>query len=265
MVTAQWCLSLSVQRQSSIHPSTQSQVSVYPSAQRQVWVSSLHKVCDVLYDGSLSLGHLLGATEKPPAHWSGHSIHIGHPIASSFMMQLALMAAMVGANTAAILKGSWGTLWTFSGGGSLCRQSSHSCEARRWHHLMDHLQLLCGWWGVLTWWSVPLTHWACCCWTILSPKLWLWGLCLGPCDRGGICLVGTTGLEWCITSFHPGNQFGGFAFLDGSSVTFAMASLTGESACVGWALSGTASFDWVTEGSSGRAMPLKTSSSDKET
>ena len=77
--------------------------------------------------------------------------------------------------------------------------------------------------------------------------------------------MANTGLEVCITSFHPGNQFGGFSFLVGSLVTFATASLAEELVCVGWALSGAASFDWVIEGSSGRAMPLKTFSSMKET
>ena len=68
MVTAQWHLGLSTQRQASIHPSTQRQSSVNPSAQRQSWVSSLHKVCDVLYDGPLSQGLLLGATESHLPH-----------------------------------------------------------------------------------------------------------------------------------------------------------------------------------------------------
>ena len=46
---------------------------------------------------------------------------------------------------------------------------------------------------------------------------------------GGICLVATTGLEGCNTSFHPGNQFGGCSLLVGSSsVIFAVASSTGE-------------------------------------
>ena len=82
---------------------------------------------------------------------------------------------------------------------------------------------------------------------------------------GGICPAVTTGLEGCITSFHPGNQFGGCSLLVGSLVTFMTAFLTGELLCVGWALSGVASFDLVVEGSSRRAMPLKTSSSEKET
>ena len=63
----------------------------------------------VLRDGPLSQGPLLGATESHLPHKSGHSVHVGHPITSSFMMQLALMVAMVGSITAAILKGSRGT------------------------------------------------------------------------------------------------------------------------------------------------------------
>ena len=77
--------------------------------------------------------------------------------------------------------------------------------------------------------------------------------------------MATTRLEGCITSFHPGIQFGGCSFLVGSLVMFAMASLTGELVCIGWVLLGPASFNWVIKGSSGRATPLKMSSSGKET
>ena len=251
------------QRWSSVLPSAQRWSSVYPSVQRQVWVSSLHEVRDVLYDGPLSLGLLLGATKSHLPHWSGHGVHIGHLIASFFMMQLALMVAMVGPNTAAILKAPGALHEPF-----LVMGPSAGKQSLPWS---QEAVSLTGWSPALfvgdggsDLMICTFDSSGCCCWTILSPKLQLWGLHLGPRKVGGICLVATTGLEGCITSFHPGNQSGGCCFLVGSLVTFMMASWTGESVCIGWALTGVASFDWVIEGSSRRAMPLKMSLSEKE-
>ena len=111
MVSNHWCLNLSTQRWSSAHSSTQ----------RQSCIRSSQEVCDILYDGPISWGPLLRATESHLPHRSGHGGHIGHPITSSFMMQLALMITMEGSITAAILKVSGGTSQAFSGDGSLCR------------------------------------------------------------------------------------------------------------------------------------------------
>ena len=75
-----------------------------------------------------------------------------------------------------------------------------------------------------------------------------------------------TSLEGCNTSSQPGNQLGGCSFLAGSSsAAFKVASLAGELTHVGWAFWGLVSPDRVAKDSSGRAMPLKTASSGKET
>ena len=50
-----------------------------------------------------------------------------------------------------------------------------------------------------------------------------------------------------------------------SLATFTAASSTGELVDTGWALLGTVFSDWVVRDSSGRAMPLKTALSGKET
>ena len=55
------------------------------------------------------------------------------------------MVAMVGSNTAAILKGSWGTFEPFLAMGPL-QASSHSHEALGQCHSPGNLQLFCGWW-----------------------------------------------------------------------------------------------------------------------
>ena len=92
------------------------------------------------------------------------------------------------------------------------------------------------WWvmGVLTGWSAPLAHWV----EVIKPafplnsiyEVFAQGLLIG-----GICPVATTGQEGCNTFSQPGNWFRGFFSLVGSLVTSVVASLTGESACVGWA------------------------------
>ena len=133
------------------------------------------------------------------------------PTTSSFMMQLALMDAMVGANIAAILKGSWGTSWTFSGGESLCRQAAtpmkpggsitHQTISSSFGGDGGSDLVICG-----------VNSFGCCHPTILSLELWPWSLCLGPCKMGGRCLAATTDLEGCSTSFHPENWFGRFSF-----------------------------------------------------
>ena len=138
MVTAQWCLSLSTQRWAS----------VYPSAQRWVWVSSLHMVCDVLYDGPLSQGLLLGATESHWPHWSGHSVHIGHPHCLVFYDAASTHGCpTVGTNTAAILNGSWCTLSTFSGNWSLLRQAVTPMKPGGSITCWTISSSFYGWWG----------------------------------------------------------------------------------------------------------------------
>ena len=148
MFTTQWHLSLFAQRWSSVHF----------SAQRQSSVNSLHKVHDIIYDRPLSQGLLLGATEGPLSHWSSHSVHVSHPIASSFMMQLVLMVTTVGTNTAAILNGSWGTLQTSSGDWSLCKQAVTLIKPGSGITHQTISNSLVGD-GGLTGWSAPLAHW----------------------------------------------------------------------------------------------------------
>ena len=109
-------------------------------------------------------------------------------------MHLALIVAMVGSNTAAILKGSGDTLQNFSGDGSLCRHAVTPMNpgggVTRWAVSSSFVSdggsdlVLC-----------TFNSSAHCCQTILSPELLLWGLCLEPREMGGICPVATTGLE----------------------------------------------------------------------
>ena len=97
-----------------------------------------------------------------------------------------------------------------------------------------------------------------------SPKLLLWGLCLGPLNEGGICPVATMGLEGCSTFSQPGNLFRGLFSTVGSMIMSMVASFTGGLANVGGALSLVASSGVITGVSSRRAMPLNTFSSEKE-
>ena len=69
MVSAQWHLNPSAQRQSS----------AYPSAQRQSWASPLWEVSNIFNDGPMGLGPLAGAPEGHSPHGSGYSVHIGYP------------------------------------------------------------------------------------------------------------------------------------------------------------------------------------------
>ena len=179
-------------------------------------------------------------------------------------MQLALMVTTVGSITAAILKGSWGTSQAFFSNGSLCKQAvtprKPGCGVTHWAISSTFVGdvgsdlVLC-----------TFNSSACCCQTILSPELQLWGLHLEPREMGGICPAATTTLEGCNTFLHPGNQFGGCSILVGSLVTFTAASPIGELVCIGWALLGVGSSGCVVKGSSRRAMPLKMASSGKET
>ena len=97
-----------------------------------------------------------------------------------------------------------------------------------------------------------------------SPELLLWGLHLGPLDKGGICLAVTMGLEGCNTFSQPGNLSGGLFSAAGSMVMSMVASITGALAGVGWALWGVTSLGGLMGVSSGRAMPLNTSTLEKE-
>ena len=158
MVPAQWHLSLSTQRQSSVHP----------SSQRQSWVSSLHKVCDVLYDGPLSQGLLLGATESHLPHWSGHGIHIGHPCCLILYDAAGTHGCHSGAQTLLLSLRGPGALCEFflamgpsslvkPRGGVTYQVISSSFVGDGGSDLM-----LC-----------TFDSSGCCHWTILSPELWL--------------------------------------------------------------------------------------------
>ena len=61
MGSAQWCL----------NPSAQMRPLAYPSAQRQSRASPSWEICNILYNGPLGWGPLLGATEGllPPQKW----------------------------------------------------------------------------------------------------------------------------------------------------------------------------------------------------
>ena len=177
-------------------------------------------------------------------------------------MQLALMVATVGSITAAILKESVAPHELSPVMVSL-QASSYSQEA--WGGV-THQATSSAFVGDVDSYLVLCTFKssADCHWTILSPELWLWGLCLEPQEMGGICLAVTTGLEGCNTSLHPGSWFGGCSFLVGFSVISAAASSRGELVCIGWALLGVAFSGYIAEGSSGRAIPLKMALSGKE-
>ena len=101
-------------------------------------------------------------------------------------------------------------------------------------------------------------------WTSPSPKVWLWGLHLGPLDKGGICLAATTGLEGCNTFSWPGNLFRDLFSAVGSPVISMAAFFVGAPAGVGWALWGVTSSGGMMEVSPGGAKPLNMSSSEKE-
>ena len=69
MVSTQWHLNPSAQRQSS----------AYPSTQRQSWASPLWEVGDIFNDGPHGLGPLAGVPKGHLPHGSGYSVHIGYP------------------------------------------------------------------------------------------------------------------------------------------------------------------------------------------
>ena len=262
MVTAQWHPTLSTQRQPSVGLSAQRQIiSSHTHSKAQKSGQLLHQVCDVPYCRPLGWGLLLGAAEGHPPHWDGHSVYAGYP------HQL-------------IFYNATGTH------GCYCRPSQYC-----------HTQ--CLWVRNPFWWLIPLqtcihpskTRWQCCSWghlqlfdrqggsdwivntlgfsvwgirTSPSPILQLWGICLRPLDKGGICLVVTMGLEGCSTFSQPGNLLGGLFSAVGSMAISMVASFMGALAGVGWALWGVTSSGEMAEDSSGGATPLNMSSSEKE-
>ena len=178
-------------------------------------------------------------------------------------MQLVLMVATVGATTAAILNGSWGTLQTSSGGWSLCQQAvtliTLGGGVTHWTS-----PTVCWVMGVLTGWSEHLAHLV----EVVQPafplnsnyEVFAWGLSIG----GNLCSCNhwPGGLEHLITTREPiwrlllpswfhGYMCSGFLYRGGSL----------------WWLGtlGVASLGWVMGDSSGRATPLNMSSSVKGT
>ena len=101
----------------------------------------------VLYDGPLSCGLWCGATESQLLHWSGHSVHIGHPHCLVFYDAASTHGCHSGHQYCChpqwVLGHFVNLLWQLVPP----QASSHFCEARRQCHLLDHLQLFCGWWG----------------------------------------------------------------------------------------------------------------------
>ena len=85
-----------------------------------------------------------------------------------------------------------------------------------------------------------------------------------PLDKGGVSPAVTMGLEGCSTFSQPGDLFGGLFSAAGSMVIPMVSSLMGVLASIGWALWGVTSLGRMMGVSSGRAMPLNTSSLEKE-
>ena len=197
-------------------------------------------------------------------HWSGHGIHVSHPITSSFIMWLVLIVTTAGPNITAILNGFGGTSQTSSGDWSLCKHTVTPMKPGSGIAHWTTSDSLVGEGGSY-WMADTLNSLFWGCKTSLSPKLQLWGLHFGPLDKGGICSAATTGLEVCNTFSQPGNWFGGFFSAVSSMAMSTVISFLGESASVGWTPTGIASSGGAVGDSSRRATPLNTSSSEKET
>ena len=171
------------------------------------------------------------------------------------------MVAIPGANITPIVNGSGSTLQTPSGDWSLLR---HAIMPRK----------LGG--GVACWmtsnssvseggsYRVVITF----CFLVLgvqtNPSPQLQGLSLGHLDGEGICPATTMGQDGCNTFSKPGNLFGGLFSAEGSLAVPMVASSSGVLAGVDLMLWGLASSVGMADISSGRAMPLNTSSLEKE-
>ena len=169
------------------------------------------------------------------------------------MIQLVLSIATAGVDITYIINGSGGTLHTPSINWPLHRQTVTPMKPGDGITCQTTSILLVGEGG--SDWVVDTPGslvWGCQ--TSPPPKLWLWGLLLRPLDKGKVSLAVTMGLEGCRGLFSAG----------GSTVISTVASLMGVPAGVGWALLGVTSLGGMMGVSSGKAMPLNTSSSEKE-
>ena len=202
MVSAQWHL----------NPSTQRQSSAYPSTQRQSWASPLWEVGDILYDGPLWLGSPGWGHWGPlaPQKWSRcpyRSPQWPCPSQCSWHSLLPQWAPPL----LPAVRGPWvpqeHPLVT---GLPASRSLLPGSLEVVWLAARLPVSLLAMWALTLCFELVPLPFCSPALWcqAILSSELLLQGLCLELWEIKGICLVLVTGLEGCVTSLYPGNWFG---------------------------------------------------------
>ena len=263
MVSAQWHLNPSAQRQSS----------AYPSGQRHSWASPSWEVSNIFNDGPCGWSPLAGATEGHLPHGSGHRFHIGHPSGLILHDAAGAHCHHIGLHHCCQLQGVWGCLMSIHWQWVPPQAGHYSPEAWRWCHLLWGFKHPCWWCGL---WPCVLNLFLCP--LVLShpfPITFAMRSLFGTSgDWGGsaqqqwlawrdVTLPSTQGIDLVKVPFwltpHLGSEkyWAPLGFLKWGTVsslaTFTAASSVEELVDTGWALSGMLFSDWVVMDSSGRA------------